>query len=223
MATRDKQNRSRRSGARLDRGATLERIRAIAFDLFGRHGYDGVSMGTLAEAAGLTKAALYWHYENKDALYVDCLASLQQIYRQYVFSAMESEAGPARRMLAFFAGMARLLVDPRIRGGITGYWLAPSTSDLPLAREVQERFETEATQFLTETLEAGIAAEEFRIGTDVADLSRAVIGLMQAAVLPARNLEVGELARMVGALAYTFFAAYATDAALPEAALAVAG
>ena len=42
---------------------------AIARRLFARKGYDNTSLRDIAEEAKITKAALYYHYPNKDALY----------------------------------------------------------------------------------------------------------------------------------------------------------
>ncbi|ANP71348.1 ScbR family autoregulator-binding transcription factor [Cryobacterium arcticum] len=42
-------------------------IRAAA-DVFGVHGYGGASMADICEAAGLTKGALYFHFDSKEAL-----------------------------------------------------------------------------------------------------------------------------------------------------------
>ena len=42
-----------------EQGDTLREIREAAFNLFGRYGYDGVSVGDIAHAAKLSKGALY--------------------------------------------------------------------------------------------------------------------------------------------------------------------
>ncbi|WP_290648466.1 helix-turn-helix domain-containing protein, partial [Aquisalimonas sp.] len=52
---------------------TREHVRDAAFRLFGRHGYDGVSIDTIARAVGLSKGALYWHFDGKEALFKECL------------------------------------------------------------------------------------------------------------------------------------------------------
>ena len=51
-----------------------EDIRQIALDLFGRYGYERTSLRDIAERAGFTKAALYYHYPTKDALLNDLFA-----------------------------------------------------------------------------------------------------------------------------------------------------
>jgi AcrR family transcriptional regulator len=45
---------------------TGERILDVALDLFTRQGFDGTSLRQIAEQLGVTKAALYYHFESKD-------------------------------------------------------------------------------------------------------------------------------------------------------------
>jgi AcrR family transcriptional regulator len=45
---------------------TRERILSVALDLFTEQGYDGTSLRQIAEQLGVTKAALYYHFESKE-------------------------------------------------------------------------------------------------------------------------------------------------------------
>jgi AcrR family transcriptional regulator len=45
---------------------TRERILDVALDLFTEQGFDGTSLREIAERLGVTKAALYYHFESKD-------------------------------------------------------------------------------------------------------------------------------------------------------------
>ena len=45
---------------------TRERILDVALDLFIEQGFDGTSLREIAEQLGVTKAALYYHFESKD-------------------------------------------------------------------------------------------------------------------------------------------------------------
>jgi len=45
-----------------------ERILDVALDLFIEHGYDGTSLREVAEQLGVTKAALYYHFEGRVTL-----------------------------------------------------------------------------------------------------------------------------------------------------------
>ena len=44
---------------------TKEKILAVALQLFAKDGYEAVSVSKIAEKLGITKGALYKHYENK--------------------------------------------------------------------------------------------------------------------------------------------------------------
>ncbi len=45
---------------------TRQRILDVALDLFTEQGFDGTSLRQIAEQLGVTKAALYYHFESKD-------------------------------------------------------------------------------------------------------------------------------------------------------------
>jgi len=49
-------------------GYDSQQILAAAVDLFITHGYDATSVAAVAERLGLTKSALYHHYESKEHL-----------------------------------------------------------------------------------------------------------------------------------------------------------
>ena len=53
---------------------TREEILEISVPLFANGGYDGVSMRDVAAAIGLTTAALYYHFTDKEQLYLDVMA-----------------------------------------------------------------------------------------------------------------------------------------------------
>jgi AcrR family transcriptional regulator len=55
-----------RAAAESDRPGTRERILDVALDLFIEQGYDKTSLREIAERVGVTKAALYYHFESKD-------------------------------------------------------------------------------------------------------------------------------------------------------------
>src|SRR3990170_6094263 len=68
-----------RSGPRVgQRGASGSKTRAAIFDaayhLFLDQGYHGTSMRQVAREAGITPAAIYNHFEGKEALFIDLLS-----------------------------------------------------------------------------------------------------------------------------------------------------
>ena len=56
--------------------STPQRLLSVASNLFAADGFAGVSMRTIADTAGLTQAAIYHHFPNKEALYLAAVRSL---------------------------------------------------------------------------------------------------------------------------------------------------
>src|SRR5262249_60248187 len=52
---------------------TRARIRAIAEDLYVRHGYEGFSFGDIAQAVGTTRANIHHHFGNKQRLMAELI------------------------------------------------------------------------------------------------------------------------------------------------------
>jgi AcrR family transcriptional regulator len=61
---------------------TRERILDVALDLFARQGFDGTSLRQIAESLGLTKAALYYHFESKDDILLALHMRLHEFGRE---------------------------------------------------------------------------------------------------------------------------------------------
>src|SRR5438045_882608 len=86
--------------------AKRELILASARRVFESDGLDGASLRAIAAAAGYTPAALYFHFESKEAIYAELLrASLAELGRS-VDRAIAKAGDPAARLrsaaLAFF-------------------------------------------------------------------------------------------------------------------------
>ncbi|MGQ0623320.1 MAG: TetR/AcrR family transcriptional regulator [Sporichthyaceae bacterium] len=54
--------------------STRDRVLLTAVAMFGRDGYDGVSMRSLAEELGVTKAALYHHFASKEQIALELVS-----------------------------------------------------------------------------------------------------------------------------------------------------
>ena len=189
---------------------TLRVIQDVSFERFARYGFDGVSIGDIASAAGLSKSALYWHFPGKEALYLDCLKRLHLLFDSYIFEPMRAESDPPRAVLAMFNGFERMLKDPRIENGVAGYWLTPSGSGMELFDAAQRAFEAESMKTIETCLRRGVEQGQFDFHGDLEDMSRAIISLLEAVVLPLRHMAPQEVQRITGVLARTLFRAYAT-------------
>lgn len=195
----------------LEQGDTLSDIRKAAFGLFGRYGYDGVSIGDIAGAAGLSKGALYWHFSGKSELFLDCLQCLHRIFDERIFEPMQHEEDAVQRVLCIFQGLSRLLQDPRIIAGVGGYWQGSGNSDLQAAQAVQQAFEKRTAKQIRNALALGYRQGKFDLADDLDDMSRAIVSVIEAIILPLRNQTAEEVHRILAVLARTLFRAYATS------------
>ncbi|HET7783798.1 helix-turn-helix domain containing protein [Pseudarthrobacter sp. CC4] len=83
---------------------SVDRIMAVAYELFSQRGVRDVGVNELIERSGVAKATFYRHFPSKDSL---VLAFLEQRDRQWTVGAIVSEARrrgstPADQLLAIF-------------------------------------------------------------------------------------------------------------------------
>lgn len=194
-----------------EQGDTLREIREAAFHLFGRYGYDGVSVGDIAHAAKLSKGALYWHFDGKSALFLVCLRRMHQIFDDSIFSPMREQPDAVNRVLGMFQGLSHLLQDPRITAGVSGYWLSINNARMPAIQATQAEFEARTAGIIREALALGISQGKFDLEDDLDDMSQAIIAIVEAIVLPLRNQSSDQVHRVLAVLARTLFRAYATS------------
>jgi len=93
----------------LPKRKTREEILALSVPLFARRGYDGVSMRDVATAVGLTQAALYYHFSDKDQLYLDAVAYEFREREAALKDMLAGNGTPWMRLERFVAGLARMM------------------------------------------------------------------------------------------------------------------
>ncbi|WP_321472418.1 TetR/AcrR family transcriptional regulator [uncultured Paludibaculum sp.] len=93
-----KQGRTR---ARRDPGKTREALLEAAFDNMYRSGFQGTDLDSILETAGVTKGALYHHFQNKEALgYAVVDEVIGQITQERWAQPLEGAEDPIGRLIA---------------------------------------------------------------------------------------------------------------------------
>ncbi|GAA2026743.1 TetR/AcrR family transcriptional regulator [Pseudokineococcus marinus] len=82
-----------RATRRVPRSPSAARVAAVAVDHFAEHGYDGSSLATIAEGAGMRKASLYAHYAGKDDLFLAVLAEALEHETDFVRKTFAGDQG----------------------------------------------------------------------------------------------------------------------------------
>jgi len=85
---------------------TRQRILDVALDLFTEQGFDGTSLRQIAERLGVTKAALYYHFESKD----DILMALHMRLHEFGKDAL-SQMGEEPVTLELWGELLDQIVD----------------------------------------------------------------------------------------------------------------
>ncbi|WP_294563785.1 TetR family transcriptional regulator [Succinatimonas hippei] len=76
---------------------TKKQIMDAAVTLFSSKGYEKTSLSDVARAAGVTRGAIYWHFENKGELLIELLQAIakdKNLVEPLLDSAKESEFDP---------------------------------------------------------------------------------------------------------------------------------
>lgn len=153
---------------------TTDQIVQVAGDLFMRRGYRAVTVEMVAGRAGLTKAAVYYHFADKAALLSEALVSL---FGRVRATAERILCGPGclSDRLVTFAETVLALPDPLMRFEIL---LREAREDLSAAQLSAIRAaEDNASDVVVAAMRAGIESGELR-GLDPALLGHAYLALL---------------------------------------------
>jgi AcrR family transcriptional regulator len=129
----------RRSGRRAAGDRKRALILAAARGVFEAEGLDGASLRAIAAAAGYTPAALYFHFESKEAIYAEVLRTSLANLGEAVGRAVARAKAPAERLRAAAMAFFRFYADnPRdldlgfylFRGGMKPHGLGRERDEL---------------------------------------------------------------------------------------------
>jgi AcrR family transcriptional regulator len=88
----------------MDTPSTLirERILVEACALFVQHGYDGISMREIAEACSISKAGIYYHFKDKEDLFLALMTdNLERVAKLVIDARMKGRG--TRGQIEYFA------------------------------------------------------------------------------------------------------------------------
>ncbi len=87
--------------------STRDAVFNAAARLFSAKGFDGVSVDDLAEAAGVNKAMIYYHFADKLALYRAVVADMLVSVAERVTAIAAAPVGPEEKINRFIEGFVR--------------------------------------------------------------------------------------------------------------------
>ncbi len=151
-----------------------EEILVEATRLFAERGYEGASMGDIAERVGLRKASLFHHFPSKDVLYATVLTELMEGVKAALVLAATAEGSFADRLDAMSDALtvtlgaqphaARLLVREAMDWG-------------PIMRESLGQTVNDVLSAALEFAKAGQREGVFNPDTDLTHVVVSIVGI----------------------------------------------
>jgi AcrR family transcriptional regulator len=172
---------------------TRELIVNTAYVMFGLNGFDGVSIQDISAKSKLSKGALYWHFENKEALYFECLKQFRHILRAKIFLPMVGVRSPAKQIALFFTGTNDLLKDVGAVDCAAGYLLGMGRGDKEIVTYFRERIFLESETFLSGVLVKGAELGRFNFTCRPEPLARSLWAIMEGCILQMRRQSAEEI------------------------------
>ncbi|MFI9045755.1 TetR/AcrR family transcriptional regulator [Streptomyces sp. NPDC053427] len=85
--------------------ARRQQLIECTIDLISTRGYPSTSLSAIAERAGLSKAAVLYHFASKDNLTRAALDQVMEQFRAYVTERLARAAGPREAIIAYVRAM----------------------------------------------------------------------------------------------------------------------
>jgi len=160
--------------ARRRRRLRKEEIVAEATRLFAERGYEGASMGDLAERVGLRKASLFHHFPSKDLLYATVLEQLMDAVKAAIVGAATSAGTFEERIDAMTDALTTTLgAQPH-----AARLLIREVMDMgPVMRERLARTINDVLSASLEFAKAGQREGAFAVDVDAAHAIVSIIGI----------------------------------------------
>ena len=190
--------------------ATRQRVLDAAAVVFWERGAAQASLSEVAQAAGVTRGAIYWHFADKADLLVALTERAESIRRdrqESLLNRAQRDPLGALRDGAIEALHAAASLEAEARLYELAFLRTEVNDELERAHRLQEESESECYRILEQTLRAAVAMGQLPGALDVELTARAmysyVTGLMRTALHPASKLDLASRAETLVELLLT--------------------
>jgi AcrR family transcriptional regulator len=169
---------------------TKQHIIEIAAPIFNRKGYVGTSISDILEKTGLTKGAVYGHFENKDDLAVAAVVYNLKTVSSMIFSAAKLQQNACDK-LSVFAGAYLNFYDQIIQSGGCPVLNAAVDSDdgNPAIRNKIRKFISMWQKTIIDIVEEGIARGEISVSAESEKFSIQFISLIEGGIMLSKTMK----------------------------------
>jgi len=129
---------------------------------FAEHGIAGARTDTIARAAHVNKALLYYYFKDKDSLYEAVLDHVFGGLRDHVLPLLEGNSSPRQKMLDYVGTyFDYIAANPQFPRVVQAEWMRSGAKSAPMQRVAKEYFRP-IFRKVSEILRLGTASGEFR-------------------------------------------------------------
>lgn len=158
---------------------TRRQIVEAAAQLFARKGFYGTSIADLAQAVGLTKGALYHHFDNKEALFFAVTEMVRDTWRQAVVrDVLQAKEAPAR-LAILFDNHTRLIAENETLCLVLSGLMMEMDGVNPTFMTILQEIYAELTLFVERIIQKGQAAGQVRSDLDARLVALNVVGMFK--------------------------------------------
>lgn len=160
---------------------TRDAIIQRALELARRHGLDGLTIGGLAEAMGMSKSGVFAHFGSREDLQLAVLESATRAFTDAVFAPAIRQRRGLPRLRAIVTHMAQFYRDISTHGGCVVLSAATEFDDQPgVIRDRVIAYEQQMRREMVRAIQMAIDSGEVRPDTDPLQLDFQIHGLMLA-------------------------------------------
>ncbi|WP_040985015.1 TetR/AcrR family transcriptional regulator [Oceanobacillus jeddahense] len=145
---------------------TKQFIVEVATKLFERKGYSATSMGDIKNETRYSKGTIYYHFKNKEELYLYCI---KQVSDEFInsWNTKSSIGQSAEEQLYIWSELNHVMQEKPIMNTIYEYFVSTDQDSYEIVTELYEP-EFEIVQ---EILEKGVTQGEFKKGLNIYEIS----------------------------------------------------
>lgn len=163
---------------------TKEKILKQSGHLFNTQGYKATSISDITKATGLTKGAIYRHFESKAALEMETLSHLSAQMFDFLRAKIKEQKTASEKLLAVFQYYEAYITKPALKGGCPLLNVAIEVDDAhPALRRMAVSILDMLRDSIIAILENGIKYKQLKPDTDKEYYATMVIASLEGAIM----------------------------------------
>jgi AcrR family transcriptional regulator len=197
-----------------DEQTTRKAIIEASMKLFATRGYHGTSVSQIAEATGLTKGALYWHFRGKEDLFLTVLDRIRESWQETIMSRVEASVRPVEKLEQLFDATSEMVTTSD--NPFSMHLFLVSAGAQPEMREFEDAIRAAYAGYVTTlagTLKSGQEDGEIRRDVDAESAAVGIIGCLEGVVLQARLHSRATIAAVIAEMKRHFIRSFCTSPA----------